>query len=92
MGSVGTVGNAGKTPPPLAFAPRTGSLECVTDQGVSPVARIAYLSSDVILSVQPALNKDSEFSPSLHSLAAKKAPGVRAKDPEVGLPTLDLVS
>ncbi|KAL9138011.1 MAG: hypothetical protein Q9175_000790 [Cornicularia normoerica] len=47
------------------------------------VARIAYASSDVILSVQPALGADSEFSRQLHSLASKRTPGIIAKEPEV---------
>ena len=48
------------------------------------VARIAYLSSDVVFSVQPALNVDSEFSRHLHDLAAAKTPGLVAKGlPEV---------
>lgn len=47
------------------------------------VARIAYASSDVVLSVQPALGADSEFSRQLHSLASKRMPGIIAKEPEV---------
>lgn len=47
------------------------------------MARIAYASSDVVLSVQPALGVDSEFSRQLHSLAAKRIPGVIGKEPEV---------
>lgn len=51
------------------------------------VARIAYLSSDVVLSVQPALSADSEFSRHLHGLAAAKRPGLVAKElPEVRYP------
>ncbi|KAI9872616.1 MAG: hypothetical protein M1830_001413 [Pleopsidium flavum] len=44
------------------------------------VARIAYLSSDVILSVQPALDVESEFSKHLQSYASNKAQGLVAKD------------
>ncbi|KAL9126654.1 MAG: hypothetical protein Q9217_004330 [Psora testacea] len=44
------------------------------------VARIAYLSSDIVLSVQPALGVDSEFSKSLHALAAKRTAGVITKE------------
>jgi hypothetical protein len=49
----------------------TEKLECL-------VARIAYLSSDVVISVQPAQAIDSEFSKTLHSLAALRIPGVIA--------------
>lgn len=50
------------------------------------MARIAYIASDVVLSVQPALAIDSEFSNHLHLFAANKAPGLIAKDvPEVSL-------
>ncbi|OCL14132.1 sulphite reductase hemo protein, beta subunit [Glonium stellatum] len=48
------------------------------------VARIAYLSSDVIISVQPSLATDSEFSSFLRSYSNNKAPGLIAKDlPEI---------
>lgn len=47
------------------------------------MARIAYHSSDVILSVQPALDTDSEFSRQLHSLVSKRTPGILCKEPEV---------
>ncbi|KAL9601050.1 MAG: hypothetical protein Q9219_002759 [cf. Caloplaca sp. 3 TL-2023] len=48
------------------------------------VARIAYLSSDVVLSVQPALDTDSEFSRHLHSYSAARLPSLVAKEaPEV---------
>ncbi|KAI4172862.1 MAG: hypothetical protein LQ343_003269 [Gyalolechia ehrenbergii] len=48
------------------------------------VARIAYLSSDVILSVQPALTTDSEFSTYLHSYSASRLPGlVTNEGPEI---------
>ncbi|KAL9119503.1 MAG: hypothetical protein Q9187_003943 [Circinaria calcarea] len=48
------------------------------------VARIAYLSSDVVISVQPALSRDSEFSKYLHSFAARKSQGLVARAvPEV---------
>ncbi|KAL2145679.1 hypothetical protein VTI28DRAFT_6554 [Corynascus sepedonium] len=43
------------------------------------VAAIAYLASDVVVSVQPSLASDSEFSGYLKQLAAKKAPGLVAK-------------
>ncbi|KAJ9215636.1 hypothetical protein DTO166G4_2742 [Paecilomyces variotii] len=48
------------------------------------VARIAYLASDVVLSVQPSLRTDSQFSKSLNSLKAKGASGLISKAaPEV---------
>jgi len=43
------------------------------------VAAIAYLASDVVVSVQPSLASDSEFSSHLKQLAAKKAPSLVAK-------------
>jgi hypothetical protein len=36
------------------------------------VARIAYLSSDVVVSVQPAIGTDSEFSSHLNRYAGRK--------------------
>ncbi|KAF2121576.1 sulfite reductase-like protein subunit beta [Lophiotrema nucula] len=48
------------------------------------VARIAYLSSDVIISVQSSLAQDSEFSESLRGLQKNKAQSIVAKEqPEV---------
>ncbi|KAK0307037.1 Sulfite reductase [NADPH] subunit beta [Friedmanniomyces endolithicus] len=48
------------------------------------IARIAYLSSDVIVSVQPSLSTDSEFSRFLHQYAANKASSLICKGvPEV---------
>ncbi|KAK3358563.1 hypothetical protein B0T24DRAFT_643843 [Lasiosphaeria ovina] len=43
------------------------------------VARIAYLSSDVIVSVQPSLASDSGFSTTLKNLAAQKVESLVAK-------------
>ncbi len=43
------------------------------------VAAVAYLASDVVVSVQPSLASDSEFSTYLKQLAARKAPGLVAK-------------
>ncbi|KAK5130241.1 hypothetical protein LTR08_002287 [Meristemomyces frigidus] len=40
------------------------------------VARIAYLASDVVVSVQPALATDSEFSKFLHQFAAHDASSI----------------
>jgi hypothetical protein len=49
-----------------------------------PVARIAYVSSDVVISVQPSLDQDSEFSAHLRSFLDGKAPSLVAKGvPEV---------
>lgn len=54
------------------------------------MARIAYLASDIVVSVQPALKDDSEFSKHLNSYRQSKAPGVVAKElPEVRLLTTD---
>ncbi|KAI9667918.1 MAG: hypothetical protein M1821_000738 [Bathelium mastoideum] len=48
-------------------------------------ARIAYLASDLVISVQPSLAIDSEFSTFLRSYAERKAPGIVSKSaPEVG--------
>ncbi|KAI7333307.1 hypothetical protein KC315_g4269, partial [Hortaea werneckii] len=48
------------------------------------VARIAYLSSDVVVSVQPALSTDSEFSRFLHQYASNKASSIVCRGiPEV---------
>ena len=51
------------------------------------MARVAYASSHVILSVQPALGTDSEFSRQLHLLASRRTPGIIAKEPEVNCTT-----
>ncbi|MCJ1311295.1 hypothetical protein MMC25_004966 [Agyrium rufum] len=48
------------------------------------VARIAYLSSDLIFSVQPSLGTDSEFSPHLRRLVTQKHAGlVSSQGPEI---------
>ena len=48
------------------------------------VARIAYVCSDVILSVQPTLGRESEFSRHLQNLVTRKSPSIVSKDvPEV---------
>lgn len=48
------------------------------------MARVAYLASDVVLSVQPALQTDSVFSKSLKTLKANKTESVSTKGvPEV---------
>ncbi|KAI4261702.1 MAG: hypothetical protein L6R42_003104 [Xanthoria sp. 1 TBL-2021] len=46
------------------------------------VARIAYLSSHVVLSIQPALAIDSEFSKHLH-IYSTRLPGLVEKAPEI---------
>lgn len=49
-----------------------------------PVARIAYLTSDLVLSVQPSLHADSLFSKSLKALKTNKATAIRSRRaPEV---------
>ncbi|KAF2157646.1 sulphite reductase hemo protein, beta subunit [Myriangium duriaei CBS 260.36] len=48
------------------------------------VARIAYLSSDAVVSVQPSLSTESEFSKFFATFAANRASGVVSKDgPEI---------
>ncbi|OAA68315.1 sulfite reductase beta subunit [Niveomyces insectorum RCEF 264] len=54
------------------------------------VARIAYLSSDVIVSVQPSLSTDSEFSVHLKRLAQAKTPGIVASS-ENAIPEIQTV-
>lgn len=49
------------------------------------VARIAYLSSDVIVSVQPAQSIESEFSPHLRRYAGRKDKSLVAAN-ESGVP------
>lgn len=54
------------------------------DHFAPTVARIAYLASDVILSVQPALKTESEFSHHLGRFTANKAKNVVSKTaPEI---------
>ncbi|EPE10736.1 sulfite reductase beta subunit [Ophiostoma piceae UAMH 11346] len=54
------------------------------------VARIAYLASDVVVSVQPSLATDSEFSAHLKSLAQAKTPSLVASS-EGSLPEIQAV-
>ncbi|EGX95792.1 sulfite reductase beta subunit [Cordyceps militaris CM01] len=49
-----------------------------TPQEAATVARIAYLASDVVVSVQPSLVADSEFSSHLKRYAARKDRGLVA--------------
>ncbi|KAK8119929.1 sulfite reductase (NADPH) [Apiospora kogelbergensis] len=54
------------------------------------VARIAYLSSDVIVSVQPSLAQDSAFSSHLKRYAERKDPSLVAKD-QTAVPEIQAV-
>ncbi|KAJ5328655.1 hypothetical protein N7452_009045 [Penicillium brevicompactum] len=47
------------------------------------VARVAYLTSDVVVSVQPSLQNDSLFSKSLKALKANKTSNLSSKSTEV---------
>lgn len=87
MASIATVGDAGTIafPPHLLCISIFSMSSGLTVFGVT-VARIAYASSDVVLSVQPALGADSEFSSQLHLLASKRTPGIIAEVPKVGCP------
>ena len=59
-------------------------LDAYADIVLSPVARIAYLASDFVLSVQPALNIESEFSHHLHRFEKNKAKSfVSGSSPEI---------
>lgn len=78
MSNITTAGGAGKLPRvPSIAAVNVGSLTANVT-----VARIAYICSDVIISVQPALGLDSEFSQQLHVLASRNTAGVVSKEPE----------
>ena len=58
--------------------------ELVLTDSLNTVARIAYHSSDVILSVQPTLAADSIFSIHFKRLASRQTPGLTASGvPEV---------
>lgn len=57
---------------------------CVTNFfSLIAVSQIAYLASDVIVSVQPSLSVPSDFSTYLEKHASTKEAGVVAKEPEV---------
>lgn len=74
--AVSTAGEAG----------RSLSLPSVADDRLTVhgvVARIAYLSSDVVISVQPSLSADSAFSATFKTLASSNASGIVTKIPEV---------
>jgi len=57
------------------------------------VARIAYQFSDVVLSVQPSLASESEFSSTLRDLVEAKTQSKVAKGlAEVRLSSLDIIN
>ena len=103
MASISTAGEAGK----LIRIGRLGmhgypsnyyswpllSGGCANSSSFFSVTRIAYLSSDVIISVQPSLATDSEFSGFLRSYSNNKAPSLVAKElPEVLWSSLSTIS
>ena len=49
----------------------------------SAVARVAYLSSDYVVSVQPTLAVESDFSSYLESFAKNSYTGIVSTTPEV---------
>ncbi|KAI9732330.1 MAG: hypothetical protein M1834_001537 [Cirrosporium novae-zelandiae] len=59
-------------------------MESVSSSAGEVIARIAYLLSDVVISVQPALRIETDFSKSLQQLVGEKAHGLVAK----GLPDI----
>ena len=60
------------------------SLSKLTNFLANAVARIAYIASDVILSIQPSLGKESEFSHHLNRFALNKAKGFVSRSvPEI---------
>jgi sulfite reductase (NADPH) hemoprotein beta-component len=62
----------------------TYSVSSPTDFVTNAVARIAYIASDVILSVQPSLGTESEFSHHLKRFALNKAKGFVSRSvPEI---------
>jgi hypothetical protein len=67
------------TPPKARFLRKEHLLTKFT------VARIAYLSSDVIISVQPAQAVESQFSTHLHRYSGRKDSGLVATS-EGGVP------
>ena len=78
MSTITTAGGAGKPSTVSSNAPvNVGSLTANVT-----VARIAYICSDVVISVQPALGLDSEFSHQLHVLASRNTAGIVSKEPE----------
>jgi hypothetical protein len=54
----------------------------IMDPGLSiecAVAQVAYLASDVVISVQPSLATKTAFSTHLDLMVAKKTPGIVSK-------------
>lgn len=64
----------------------------LTEFFLQTVARLAYLSSDVVVSVQPSLAVDSDFSSHLKRYAGRKDHGLVAQNadtvPEVSTDSL----
>lgn len=63
---------AGKLPWPATPPPPNPSSQANNPLRSSAVARIAYLASDVVVSVQPSLATDSEFSAQLKKQVSRK--------------------
>ena len=80
MARLTTVGEAG-------IVVHWPQISCIiSTNALSSVARIAYLSSDVVLSIQPSLAQDSEFSRKLQALAAEQVQGAVSKQTQVIFP------
>lgn len=86
MGSIATPEEAGKHP----LLSQLISLSLSLFHSVlilATVARVAYLASDFVLSVQPFLRADTPFSKHLNSQSAAKVPNVVSRTPtEVSTP------
>lgn len=84
--------NKKKRPPERHLTQSTSPLPPYANLYLSIVARIAYLSSDVVVSVQPSQAVDSEFSSHLHRYADRKDSSIVASSgvPEVQCPQLTL--
>ena len=74
--AVATAGEAGESTG-NGLDTRPGAVVTLADSGT--VARIAYLSSDVVVSVQPALAVDSLFSSHLAALSSRNAGSIVAQ-------------
>ena len=89
MASITTIGEAGMcffTIPHLWDCRIKSSSNSISANREIVVARIAYLSSHTIVSVQPALGLDSEFSKYLKSCERSRLAGVVSEGhPEVDL-------
>jgi sulfite reductase (NADPH) hemoprotein beta-component len=79
MGSISSPAEAGtKNIPPVNYSSK------LADSLTNAVARITYIASDVILSVQPSLGTESEFSHHLIRFALSKAKGFVSRSvPEI---------